>query len=74
MNDKEETKPKPPAKGDLEEWKRQIYQRMGAKKNRCRLCGSTRGVIHKYGLNLCYKCFREVHEDLGFRKSSVHRT
>ena len=34
----------------------------------CRNCGATRGLIRKYGLNICRRCFREVGEKLGFRK------
>ncbi|RLJ08141.1 MAG: 30S ribosomal protein S14 [Candidatus Aenigmatarchaeota archaeon] len=34
----------------------------------CKLCGKTRGVIRKYGLNYCRQCFREVAEKLGFKK------
>ena len=36
--------------------------------NVCVRCGSHEGFIHKYGLNLCRKCFREVAKDLGFKK------
>ena len=35
---------------------------------KCRLCGTARGNIRKYGLNICRRCFREVGESLGFRK------
>lgn len=72
MNDKKKRKKK--LKMDLDDWRSQIYQQMGARRNKCRICGTSRGVLHKYGLNICYKCFKEVHEDLGFRKSSVHRS
>jgi small subunit ribosomal protein S14 len=34
----------------------------------CRRCGKTEGVIHKYGLNYCRQCFREIASDLGFEK------
>ncbi|MBD3262378.1 MAG: 30S ribosomal protein S14, partial [Candidatus Altiarchaeales archaeon] len=27
-------------------------------------------LIHKYGLNICRRCFREVAESIGFRKLS----
>lgn len=37
-------------------------------KKKCRLCGNVRGLISKYGLYVCRKCFRENAEDLGFRK------
>ncbi|MEM4366626.1 MAG: 30S ribosomal protein S14 [Candidatus Anstonellales archaeon] len=35
---------------------------------RCKMCGSSRGLIRKYNLNLCRKCFRERAVKLGFRK------
>ncbi len=38
----------------------------GARK--CRLCGTHRGIIRKYGLMICRRCFRLVAEELGFRK------
>jgi len=34
----------------------------------CRVCGNHRGVIRKYGLMYCRKCFREYAEKLGFKK------
>jgi len=35
----------------------------------CRRCGRKgRGIIRKYGLNLCRQCFREIAPKLGFRK------
>ncbi|MBD3228860.1 MAG: 30S ribosomal protein S14 [Candidatus Lokiarchaeota archaeon] len=36
----------------------------------CRRCGSHKGLIRKYGLNLCRRCFRETAEKLGFKKYS----
>ena len=33
----------------------------------CRFCGSARGLIRAYRLNMCRRCFREVAEDIGFR-------
>ncbi|HIQ38408.1 MAG TPA: 30S ribosomal protein S14 [Methanothermococcus okinawensis] len=35
----------------------------------CRRCGREgRGIIRKYGLNLCRQCFRELAPKLGFKK------
>ncbi|MGW8288672.1 MAG: 30S ribosomal protein S14 [Candidatus Bathyarchaeia archaeon] len=34
----------------------------------CRRCGSYGSLIRRYDLNLCRQCFREVANDLGFRK------
>ena len=34
----------------------------------CRVCNSRRGMIRKYGLDLCRRCFREKAEAIGFVK------
>lgn len=36
----------------------------------CRRCGTSRGLIRKYGLEYCRRCFREVAKSVGFRKNS----
>ncbi|RLI95849.1 MAG: 30S ribosomal protein S14 [Candidatus Altiarchaeales archaeon] len=38
-----------------------------ARNLRCSICGTTRGLIHKYGLHICRKCFRENARSIGFR-------
>ena len=35
---------------------------------KCRFCGSSRGLIRAYRLFICRRCFREVGEQIGFRK------
>ena len=35
---------------------------------RCEFCGTTRGHISKYGLNICRRCFRLNARQLGFKK------
>lgn len=35
---------------------------------KCRFCGNARGLIRKYDLRMCRRCFREVGEQIGFRK------
>ena len=35
---------------------------------KCRFCGNARGIVRRYGLNICRRCFREVGEEVGFRK------
>ncbi|MCX8194628.1 MAG: 30S ribosomal protein S14 [Candidatus Micrarchaeota archaeon] len=42
------------------------WQGKGARK--CRFCGSARALIRSYGLRICRRCFREVAEEIGFRK------
>lgn len=54
------------------------YDKFNKKKERktgrnvvhCRKCGTTKGVIKKYGLHYCRRCFREDGEKLGFSKFS----
>jgi len=35
---------------------------------KCRFCGNVRGLIRKYGMYVCRKCFRERAEQMGFKK------
>ncbi|HLC38443.1 MAG TPA: 30S ribosomal protein S14 [Candidatus Norongarragalinales archaeon] len=37
-------------------------------KRRCSMCGNCRGLIQKYDLYICRKCFREHATELGFEK------
>ena len=34
----------------------------------CKICGSTLGMVRKYGMQICRRCFREKAEELGFKK------
>ncbi|MFH1125711.1 MAG: 30S ribosomal protein S14 [Candidatus Altiarchaeota archaeon] len=43
---------------------------MDAKAMRCRVCGNNRGMVHKYGLEMCRKCFKEHAKSIGFTKYS----
>jgi ribosomal protein S14 len=48
---------------------KKLKSKMRGKGNRkCRFCGSARGLIRKYQLTVCRRCFREVGEEIGFRK------
>lgn len=40
----------------------------GKKGRLCKNCGATRGLIRKYSLYICRRCFREMAESIGFRK------
>ncbi len=42
----------------------------GASVKKCKRCGSNKGHIRKYGIDLCRKCFREIAPKLGFKKFS----
>ena len=59
MAEKEKNK----KKGVLLEHK---FQGKGMRK--CRFCGTARALIRSYGLRICRRCFREVGEEVGFRK------
>ncbi len=39
-------------------------------KRMCRLCGTSVGLIRKYDLYICRKCFRDYAKELGFKKYS----
>jgi small subunit ribosomal protein S14 len=34
----------------------------------CVLCDRKRGLVRRYGLNLCRQCFRDKAPELGFKK------
>lgn len=38
------------------------------KEDKCRVCGSNKGLIKRYDLYICRRCFREVAEKIGFKK------
>jgi small subunit ribosomal protein S29e len=39
------------------------------RERKCKFCRNyDAGLIRKYNLNICRRCFREKGEDLGFRK------
>ena len=40
----------------------------GIAKMKCGRCGRFGAHIKSYGLNLCRHCFREIAEEIGFRK------
>lgn len=40
----------------------------GKGKRKCKICGAYEGLIRKYELYVCRKCFREIGESIGFRK------
>ncbi|KAA6381711.1 MAG: hypothetical protein EZS28_022763 [Streblomastix strix] len=40
----------------------------GPGSRKCRRCANTHGLIRKYGLMLCRRCFRESAIEIGFQK------
>ncbi|KAJ7340096.1 ribosomal protein S29, S14 [Desmophyllum pertusum] len=37
----------------------------------CRVCFNHHGLIRKYGLNICRRCFRQYAKDIGFQKGPL---
>jgi len=45
-------------------------RKFGVAFKKCENCGRYGALINQYGLNLCRHCFREMAEELGFKKYS----
>ena len=45
-----------------------VKRKFGKGARKCVRCGSLKGVIRKYDLYYCRRCFREVARELGFKK------
>ena len=45
-------------------------RKTGIAKKKCERCGRFGAHIKSYGLNLCRHCFREIAEEIGFKKYS----
>lgn len=45
-------------------------RKIGIAKQKCEKCGRFGAHINSYGLHLCRHCFREIAEELGFKKYS----
>ena len=45
-------------------------RKYGIATKKCEKCGRFGAHISSYGLNLCRQCFREIAEELGFKKYS----
>eukprot|EP00465_Bigelowiella_longifila_P010237 CAMPEP_0185260486 /NCGR_PEP_ID=MMETSP1359-20130426/9073_1 /TAXON_ID=552665 /ORGANISM="Bigelowiella longifila, Strain CCMP242" /LENGTH=63 /DNA_ID=CAMNT_0027846761 /DNA_START=276 /DNA_END=467 /DNA_ORIENTATION=+ len=43
-------------------------RKFGKGSRSCRVCGARQGLIRKYGLDICRRCFRERAKDIGFKK------
>ena len=42
----------------------------GIATKKCERCGRFGAMINKHGINLCRHCFREIAEEIGFKKYS----
>ena len=45
-------------------------RKSGIAKKKCERCGRYGAHINQYGLHLCRQCFREIAEEIGFKKYS----
>lgn len=45
-------------------------RKIGISTRKCERCGRFGAHIKSYGLNLCRHCFREIAEEIGFKKYS----
>jgi len=45
-------------------------RKTGIAKYKCERCGRFGAHIKQYNLNLCRQCFREIAEEIGFKKYS----
>jgi len=45
-----------------------IARTTGLSKKKCERCGRFGAHLSQYNLNLCRQCFREIAEEIGFKK------
>jgi small subunit ribosomal protein S14 len=45
-------------------------RKFGIAAKRCENCGRFGALVNQYGINLCRHCFRQMAEELGFKKYS----
>lgn len=45
-------------------------RKTGIGSRKCERCGRFGAHIRSYGLNMCRQCFREIAEEIGFKKYS----
>lgn len=48
--------------------KKEVKRKFGYGARKCERCGTLNGVIRKYNLMYCRRCFREIAEKVGFKK------
>lgn len=62
--------PKPAVKKKFLKHNKPKDRKFGIARDKCERCGRFGAHINSYGLNLCRQCFREIAEEIGFRKYS----
>ncbi len=61
-------KSKPEKAGKFVKHNKPKERKTGIAKKKCERCGRFGAHISSYGLNLCRQCFREIAEEIGFKK------
>jgi len=61
---------KPAVKAKFLKHNKPKERKIGIAVRKCERCGRFGAHIKSYGLNLCRQCFREIAEDIGFKKYS----
>lgn len=61
---------KPEIKAKFLRFNKPKTRKTGFVTKQCKRCGRIGGHLSQYGLNLCRQCFREIAEEIGFRKYS----
>jgi small subunit ribosomal protein S29e len=51
---------------------KKIKQKFGKGARKCRVCNARQGLIRKYGIMMCRRCFRERAEEIGYVCLFVH--
>jgi small subunit ribosomal protein S14 len=62
--------PKPVVKKKVLKHNMPKKRKIGVAAHKCERCGRFGAHINSYGLNLCRHCFREIAEEIGFKKYS----
>jgi len=47
---------------------KKLKRKVGKGSRKCIRCGSPHGIIRKYDLFYCRRCFREIAKTVGFKK------
>lgn len=66
----EQLKGKPVVYKKFEKFNKPKVRKTGIAAKKCERCGRFGAHIKQYGLNLCRQCFREIAEEIGFKKYS----
>ncbi len=63
-------KKKPAVKEKFLKHNKPKNRKIGLSTRKCERCGRFGAHIRSYNLNLCRQCFREIAEEIGFKKYS----